>query len=161
MQPIPSHWTIEPGDVESLEAALWPDSENENATLTDADAQALASIPSNYTFTVYAHVAPLDPCDPSRAAGGTLVDWTGERAWFDEMIKIGRKRVVDDCWWTGTNDGNEDEEELLDSYIPYNGVCWDDRQQERDPSLTLPSGAAELLDAHISRIDSILDNGSV
>jgi hypothetical protein len=66
----------------------------------------------------------------------TEIDWAGVRGWFDECVKVGRRRGWEDgFFWTGHP---VHEEVSLDcSYYGYDIDAWDFRQQERDEELEI------------------------
>ncbi|KAG8697237.1 hypothetical protein FRC08_006661, partial [Ceratobasidium sp. 394] len=90
---------------------------------------------------IYAEVSALSQ---EHFVSITGVDWFSRRDWFDECVKVSRRRDLDDGrWWTGALFGpgyqGADESELSDSYRGGDYELWD-RQQERDKSLTLSAG---------------------
>ncbi|OBZ73925.1 hypothetical protein A0H81_06419 [Grifola frondosa] len=97
--------------------------------------------------------------EPERA------EWTGARGWFDELAKVSKRRATEDTWpWTGTPEAaiqaelGEGAVKLSDSYFAFDIADWDDIQDERDRSLTLPHAEEELLDAQIQRIREVIDD---
>ncbi|KAF8840171.1 hypothetical protein BDN67DRAFT_968868 [Paxillus ammoniavirescens] len=90
------------------------------------------------------------------------LDWTGTRGWFNEIKFIHTTRAKDKgCPGTCPASADSDSEDYLSgSYIPMDGVEWDDRQEERFETLTLrtlpsslPLGGEEL----IPRITEIIE----
>ncbi|KAF8837545.1 kinase-like protein [Paxillus ammoniavirescens] len=69
------------------------------------------------------------------------VDWTGTRGWFDEITSIYSARAIDNGWpWVhpasaSADPDSDDRAEFSDSYRGMGE--WDNRQQERDETLTL------------------------
>ncbi|KAF8155737.1 kinase-like domain-containing protein [Crassisporium funariophilum] len=88
----------------------------------------------------YANVAPLqestlltrmDPPD-------TSIEWSGCRGWFDDCVKIARRRGWDDGFhWTGDVETIQQDSELDNSYYGDDVSLWDYRQRERDSELHL------------------------
>ncbi|KIK97934.1 hypothetical protein PAXRUDRAFT_824434 [Paxillus rubicundulus Ve08.2h10] len=76
---------------------------------------------------------------PNEAESG--VDWTGTRGWFDDITSIYSARAIDNGWpWVHAVSASVDPElddraEFSDSYRGMGE--WDNRQQERDETLTL------------------------
>ena len=102
----------------------------------EKDRRALSSIDSHADdFPILVRLEPLDSSMESK------VDWYSERAWFDAIASIRRQRAAEDGWaWTGTTedvDASDDEEELSNSYYGGDLADWDDRQGERELTLTL------------------------
>jgi len=82
----------------------------------------------------------------------TEIDWAGVRGWFDECVKVGRRRGWEDgFFWTGHP---VDEEVSLDNSYYGNEIWWDFRQQERDEELEL--GGED--DADLPLIDEVVNN---
>jgi hypothetical protein len=93
----------------------------------------------------FANVTPLGPSTLNSTCIGDPVDWTGDRGWFDECVKIARRRGRDDgLQWTGDL---VHEDDLSSSYYELDYELWDDRQPERDLSLTLDLEQKETLTA--------------
>jgi hypothetical protein len=73
----------------------------------------------------------------------TEVDWAGVRGWFDECVRVGRRRGWDDgFFWTGHGEKYRDEierrrNEPLDSYYGHDCTSWEFIQQERDEELRI------------------------
>lgn len=103
----------------------------------EQDRQVLATIENhNDEFPILVQFLPLDSCTESK------VDWNSERAWFDDIISIRRRRALQDGWaWTGATENvqsNADsDDELSNSYYGGDLADWDDRQQEREATLTI------------------------
>ena len=90
----------------------------------------------------YVHVATLGPSDLESRDGDEPVDWSGERGWFDERVKITRRRVWDNGRnWTTSSDDTDSRgieiSDVTDSYDEWDRSLWEARQRERDQSLTL------------------------
>ncbi|KIK96562.1 hypothetical protein PAXRUDRAFT_10721 [Paxillus rubicundulus Ve08.2h10] len=75
------------------------------------------------------------------------LDWTGTRGWFDEIKFIHTTRAKDKGypWAYSASDDSDSEGYLSDSYIPMDGIEWDDRQEERSETLTLRTLPPSLL----------------
>ncbi|KAF8593394.1 hypothetical protein BDV93DRAFT_502606 [Ceratobasidium sp. AG-I] len=86
---------------------------------------------------IYATVSSLTP-EHVEYTGG--IEWSSDRAWFDECVQICRRRGLDDGrWWTGALFGPvyvAGEDEVSDSYTEDDYEDWYP-QQERSKSLTL------------------------
>ena len=97
----------------------------------------------------HANLLPLDssPADIE-------IDWEGVRGWFDECVKVGRRRGWESgFFWTGHP--IQDEEVFLDdSYYGYDVAAWDFRQQERDEELEIEGGD----DVDLPIIDDVVAN---
>ncbi|KIM38474.1 hypothetical protein M413DRAFT_242165 [Hebeloma cylindrosporum] len=80
----------------------------------------------------YAKFLPLD------SSPDTEIDWTGVRGWFDECVRVGRRRGWDDgFFWTGHPVEERTTPRLDDSYYGDDATSWDFRQQERDEELEI------------------------
>ncbi|KAG5638032.1 hypothetical protein H0H81_002233 [Sphagnurus paluster] len=92
-------------------------------------------------MTVESLVAQHAAKGPSDALDMWLVEWEGERCWFDELVKINRRRMADAGWeWTGDacNDGHDVSCESHDnSYMENSRFDWS-CQPERDTCMTHP-----------------------
>jgi hypothetical protein len=83
----------------------------------------------------FVNITALEPTSLNSAP--VDVGWTEARGWFDECVKIARRRGWDDGQhWTG-DPLRREEASLTDSYEGRDYSCWEDRQQGRDCSLTL------------------------
>ena len=153
------NYCIHDEDLQKIECKLHGDASPDMPMLDERDTQAIASMKShNDDFPILARAAPLDP-------GSKTVDWTSERGWFDEIVSMSKRRAKEDGWpWTGATEDTEEEdeeEELSNSYRGADIADWDNRQQERDKTLTFaglpPSLPKPELDVTIPRIESIID----
>ncbi|CCL99535.1 uncharacterized protein FIBRA_01553 [Fibroporia radiculosa] len=101
--------------------------------LSTEDRSILENIEENDdTNPLLVHIKALHPDDP--------VDWTSSRAWLDEIAYIHKERAADNGYpWPGSTDDDdeEEEEEYSNSYYAADIADWDNRQQERDRTLTL------------------------
>ncbi|KAF8595250.1 kinase-like protein [Ceratobasidium sp. AG-I] len=88
---------------------------------------------------IYASILPLTPEhveDPGE------ICWYSNRAWFDECVKVSRRRDLDNGrWWTRVSaksghEGVNNQDKIPDSYREDDHSDWDP-QQERSKSLTL------------------------
>ena len=85
-----------------------------------------------------ANLLPLD------SSPDTEIDWEGVRGWYDECVKVGRRRGwEDDYFWTGHPGDPAKEDSLDDSYCG-GGVWWDWIQQERNEELDIDGGDVDL-----------------
>jgi len=93
----------------------------------------------------HANLLPLD------STPDVEIDMAGVRGFFDDCVKVGRRRCWDDGYfWTG-HPVNE-EVSLDDSY--YGGeIWWDWRQQERNKELEIDG----LDDIDLPFIDEVID----
>lgn len=117
----------------------------------ERDRQALSAIERHGDdFSILVRLGPLD------SGAESNVDWYSERAWFDEIASIRRQRAVEDGWaWTGTTEdveASDEEEELSNSYYGGDLADWDDRQGERDATLTI-SGLPVLDHSNLTELD--------
>ena len=76
--------------------------------------------------------------DPNNEGG--KIEWRGDRGWFDQCVKIARRRGLEDGYhdWTGAE--NPDcNATSNDSYYGSDFSLWQNRQRERDHALNLYS----------------------
>ena len=93
----------------------------------------------------HANLLPLD------SSPDTEIDWAGVRGWFDECVKVGRRRGWEDgFFWTGHP---VDEDSLDNSYYGQE-IWWDDRQHERDAELEIDGGD----NVDLPLIDKVVNN---
>jgi hypothetical protein len=93
----------------------------------------------------FVNATPLGPSTLNSTLVGDPVDWTGDRGWFDECVRIARRRGHDNgLQWSGRNIHEDD---LSSSYCEYDLELWDDPQHERDLSMTLDLDQKEILAA--------------
>lgn len=93
----------------------------------------------------YAEIFPLTQADVEGShEAGQSIDWFSDRAWFDESVKATRRNnLYNGCWWTGAPFDEvyqQPEGHVEDSYFESDFEEWEERQQERDRSLTLGLG---------------------
>jgi len=114
------------------------------------------------TYETYADFTPMTPenivVPPS---DNVAVDWFGGRGWFDELLRINRKRSAQDGadWPSSNPDRTKDRENYLDSYWGEDLDMWH-IHWERGRSLTLPASEAAQLDGEIDIITDLLDDES-
>ena len=98
----------------------------------------------------HANLLPLD------SSTDIEIDWDGVRGWFDECVKVGRRRGWESgLFWTDHPIQEEEEEVLLDdSYYGYDITAWDFRQQERDEELEIDGEG----DVDLPIIDEVVAN---
>ena len=96
----------------------------------------------------FVKVTTLLPSNLESTYADDPVDWRGDRGWFDERVRIARRRGRDNGLdWTALDGAVREEDEGLsipDSYFGADYSLWDNRQQERDRSLTLDLDQQEL-----------------
>lgn len=93
----------------------------------------------------FVDVTPLGPSTLHSTSIGDPIEWTGDRGWFDECVRIAKRRGHDDgLQWTG-DDVHEDD--LTSSYHEYDHEFWNDPQHERDLTLTLNLDQKETITA--------------
>jgi hypothetical protein len=155
--PVPACWKITPDSAGSLLERfdhLAPEIEDAE-TSTDPDIRTDARMRKRLDYNVYAKLSPLQPNTLRQSLDGTTVDWGSTRGWFDDLVKINKRRSADAGWrWTNTEREaqTEEVEELSNSYFELDIEEWDNRQQERDRSLTFGREQSELLDQQIQTI---------
>ncbi|OBZ73634.1 hypothetical protein A0H81_06408 [Grifola frondosa] len=157
-QPIPAYVQIDASDAQRLSEKL---AMGDLTVTNEEDVKAFGSMHKRGDFPIYAHITALHPdsIESERA------EWTGARGWFDELVKVSKRRAMEDAWpWTGTPEAaNQAEPEpgtvkLSSSYRGFDLDMWDDVQDERDRSLTLPHAEEELLDVQIRHIHEVIDH---
>lgn len=104
--------------------------------------------------------AQLSPLTPEHLDNTVQIDWSSDRAWFDECVKVSRRRDLDNGrWWTGApfGAGFEDPGESGELSDSYRGDDYEDwrPQQERDHSLTFSTDLQEHEDP-LNALDEIL-----
>ncbi|PPR02002.1 hypothetical protein CVT24_011125 [Panaeolus cyanescens] len=102
----------------------------------------------------YANIVPLEQAALNTThLNGTPIDWEGRRGWFDECVKVARRRGWEDgeCW-TGLSARAELQVDSEDSYSGFD-TRWDFRQQERDMEQSLPDEES----IEIPEIDQIIE----
>ena len=93
----------------------------------------------------HANLLPLD------SSPDTEIDWAGVRGWFDECVKVGRRRGWEDgFFWTG----HPIDEDSLDNSYYGQEIWWDDRQHERDAELEIDGGD----NVDLPLIDKVVNN---
>ncbi|KAF9237981.1 kinase-like domain-containing protein [Melanogaster broomeanus] len=87
----------------------------------------------------YDDEAPLLVRIESLRLPGQGLDWTGTSGWFDEIKSIYTHRAADDGWrWAGfVSAASAGREVLSNSYSGWDLANWDNRQEERDETLSL------------------------
>jgi hypothetical protein len=103
------------------------------AVQDESDRRAIESMDTHGDqFLKLARVHPLEH---------EAVDWNSDRGWFDQIVSISKRRAADDAWpWTSTGAQEDDDGDILpNSYRGVDIADWDERQQERDATLTLAS----------------------
>ena len=108
-------------------------------------------------YEIYADFTPMTPENiVVPQSDNVAVDWFGGRGWFDELLRISRKRSAQDgAGWPSSNpDRMKDRESYSNSYW---GVDLDDWHinGERSRSLTLPASEAARLDGEIDIITDL------
>ncbi|KAF8593846.1 kinase-like protein [Ceratobasidium sp. AG-I] len=94
---------------------------------------------------IYASILPLTP---EHVEDASKICWHSNRAWFDECVKISRRRDLDDGrWWTRAlfkpgYEAFDNQDDISDSYREDDYEDWDP-QQERSNSLTLTTETRE------------------
>ena len=111
-------------------------------------------------YETYADFTPMTPKNivvPS--SDNVAVDWFGGRGWYDELLRINRKRSAQNgAEWSSSNpDGMKDQENHSNSYWGMDVGDWH-VHQERGRSLTLPASEAAQLDGEIDIITDLLDD---
>jgi hypothetical protein len=89
----------------------------------------------------FAKLTSLGPSNLEQTCIEERIEWGGTHGWFDECVRIARRRARYNRYvWTGSELGADDKESkgerIPDSYCGMDHSLWD-RQQERDLSLTL------------------------
>jgi len=154
---IPTYWKIASDATQSLLERLDPfPPDIEDAEISvDRDIRTDGRMRKHLDYRIYVKLCPLQPITLRQSLEGTAADWRSQRGWFDDLVKISKRRSVDVGWrWTATDgEGQEEDDEFSDSYFAFDLEYWDNRQQERDRSLTLgPRQDDELLDQQIQMI---------
>ena len=106
-------------------------------------------------FVDVGELAPPD-IDPNNEGG--YVDWRGDRGWFDQCVRIARRRGLEDGYhdWTGAE--NPDcNATSNDSYCGSDFSLWENRQRARDHALTLDSCGSLDLHCDGSGVGKILE----
>jgi casein kinase I family protein HRR25 len=114
-------------------------------------------------YETYADFTPMTPENiivPS--SDNVAVDWFGERGWFDELMRINRKRSAQDGagWPSSNSEKMKGRERYLNSYWGADLTNWH-IHLERGSSLTLPASEAAQLDREIDIITDLLDDESL
>jgi casein kinase I family protein HRR25 len=156
MDPVPAYWTVTSAITESLlqHFKRLPAEIKDTETSTDPDIRADARMRKHLDYNIYVKLSALQPYTLRHTLDGAEIDWESKRGWFDDLVKISKRRSADAGWqWTATNRvvQNEDDE-FSNSYYAPDVADWDTRQQERDRSLTLEPGLNDLLDQQIRQI---------
>jgi hypothetical protein len=134
----------------------------ERVHLCDKDLSNFKHITWQSRYETYADFTPMTPeniiVPPS---DNVAVDWFGERGWFDELLKINRKRSVQNgAEWPSSNPNKmKGRENYSNSYWGADLDNWH-IHRERGRSLTLPSSEAAQLDGEIDIITDLLDDKS-
>ncbi|KIM74543.1 hypothetical protein PILCRDRAFT_828099 [Piloderma croceum F 1598] len=156
--PVPTYWKITPDAAKSLLDQfdrLPPEIEDAEPS-TDPDIRTDARMRKHLDYNLYAKLSFLQPNTLQHSLDGTEVNWESKRGWFDDLVKISKRRSADVGWkWTATNgedQNDDDDDEFSNSYFELDIEEWDNRQQERDLSLTLGPEQNELLDQKIQTI---------
>jgi hypothetical protein len=110
----------------------------------------------------YAQVLPLTQEQVQNANDAeSSIDWSTDRAWFDERVKAARLYDLDNGrWWTGALFGpgyHKGPKEPTDSYFEADYEDWI-RQKERDKALTLSTSAEGegCVDSAIKHLDELV-----
>ena len=105
-------------------------------------------------YDIYVKLSPLQPNMIQHSLDGVAVDWESEHAWFDDLVKISKRRSADVGWqWTATNGVAQiEDDKFSNSYFELDIEEWDNRQRGRDRSLTLGPELSILLDLQIQSI---------
>lgn len=156
MNPVPAYWKITSNLTESLLEYFdrLPAGIEDGETSTDPDIRADARMRKHLDYDIYVKVSPLQPNTLQHSLDGAAVDWESKRGWFDDLVKISKRRSADVGWrWTATNRVAQiEDDEFSNSYFELDLEEWDNRQQERDHSLTLGPELNTLLDQQIRSI---------
>ncbi|KAF8595462.1 kinase-like protein [Ceratobasidium sp. AG-I] len=140
--PISVTWTTNDCGAAYLESELYPDHDPfkvyHELKSTNPDIRHDARMRQS-SVKLYAQLSSLNL---EHLEDTSEIDWFSHRAWFDECVKLCRRRDLDNgCWWTGApfgaeNGDSDGSEEISDSYGGDDYEDWN-LQQERDNSLTL------------------------
>jgi hypothetical protein len=147
----PAHWKIGPQDVKRLDQTFAPRQDlsldfNDFKPTPKAGPDAVAlDQHTRYEGRIryqkikfYVDVTPLS----AETMNDDDIDWGGNRAWYDERVKIARRRGWETGWeWSVCRD---DKKRWLDSYEGADMTQWGNCQDERDLSLTLDLDMPEL-----------------
>jgi hypothetical protein len=156
VDPVPAYWKVTSDFTESLLDRFdrLPANIEDAETLTDSDVRADARMRKHLDYNIYVKLSPLQPTTLRHSLDGAAVDWESKRGWFDDLVKVSKRRSADVGWqWTATNRiAQIEDDEFSNSYFELDIEEWDNRQQERDHSLTLGPELNELLDRPIRTI---------
>ncbi|PPR02003.1 hypothetical protein CVT24_011126 [Panaeolus cyanescens] len=139
---VPTVWKVPEEEADKLSSQFerrvatfnWAETKNPNPNIR-YDTRIRFQSPS-----FYANIVPLDPAVLNTThLNGTPIDWEGRRGWFDECVKIARRRSWEDGGrWTGFTERPEVNDGPENSYFAYDYSEWEFRQQERDIEQSLP-----------------------
>ena len=154
VDPVPTHWKTTSNATKLLlgQFDCLPPEIEDAETSTDPDIRTDRRMRKCLDYSVYVKLSPLQPNTLLHSLEGTAVNWETKRGWFDELVKISKRRSANVGWrWTTTNGEtrNEEDDELCNSYFELDLEELDNRQQERDHSLTLRPEQNGLLDQQI------------
>jgi hypothetical protein len=159
---VPVHRTMKRKDVKSL---LDKFDKLPPVHLSDITPEDLGKYKLMRWRSIYETYADFTPMTPENIivlpSGNVTVDWFGERGWFDELLRINRKRSAQDgAEWPSSNpDRMEGRENYSNSYWGADLDLWY-IHRERGRSLNLPASEVAQLDGEIDIITDLLDEES-
>lgn len=154
---IPSYWEMDDAGIQSLNKKLVPRRDPfaraEEILSSETQVRHHARMKRG-GVRLYAELSDF-------TASSEELEWMGCRAWFDECVAAARRRDLDNgWWWTGAdfppNEARSDLD-LSDSYRGSDYEDWEDRQQERDKSLTLGGDLdGDAIESTVEGLDEII-----
>ena len=155
--PVPAHWRMKPRDINLLLHRF----HYERSDMSPEDSSKYEQLKCRSGYKIYADFTPMTPENiVVPQSDNVAVDWFGGRGWFDEILRINRKRSAQDgAEWSSRNpDRMKDRGKCSNSYWGTDIDVWH-IQGERG-SLTLPASVAAQLDGEIGIITDLLDEKS-
>ncbi|KAG5650031.1 hypothetical protein H0H81_001007 [Sphagnurus paluster] len=140
---LPVSWKLSGDDVKKLIVKFSAPAPSSTYSEADLKARAILQDRQSFQYKVYAGFVPmtLETLNAQHTAEPDtwLAEWESERCWFDELVKINKRRTADAGWgWTADACQYLDELSQSDENTYWENSCGDwDRQLERDTCMTL------------------------